>query len=71
MGEDEIGAAIKHAQERRIEVYKKRPSAAKSSGHTHVRQISGTSCEISQGNWRMISDSYWTLFRRSKFVQVA
>ncbi len=48
--------SIKEAQERKIEIFKTRPSAAQSTGQTHVLLNSGTSCEITQGDWKMVCD---------------
>lgn len=48
--------SIKKAQERRIEVYKKRPSSARSTGKTQAKLDSGTRCEIVQDGWTLVCD---------------
>jgi uncharacterized OsmC-like protein len=37
-------------------IFKKRPTAAFGTGSTKVQLFSGTRCEISEGEWKLISD---------------
>ncbi|NKB53904.1 MAG: hypothetical protein GKR97_17100 [Rhizobiaceae bacterium] len=46
--------SIKEVQERKIEIFKNRPAAAQSTGQTNVLLSSGTRCEISQDDWKMV-----------------
>ncbi|MEP1207414.1 MAG: OsmC family protein [Rhizobiaceae bacterium] len=48
--------SIKEAQERRINILKKRPEMARSTGQTCVELTSGTRCEVTEGDWKMVSD---------------
>ena len=48
--------SIKEAQERRAKIFERKPDTAKSTGHTHVILTEGTRCEVTQGDWKLISD---------------
>ena len=48
--------SIKAAQEKLIAIFKRRPSAARSSGGTQVHLSNGMCCEVTEGNFQMISD---------------
>jgi putative redox protein len=47
---------IRAALEKLIRIFEKRPKAAFGTGSTQVQLLSGTRCEITEGEWKMVSD---------------
>ena len=48
--------SIKATHEKLIEIFKRKPSAARSGGGTQVHLSSGMRCEVTEGDLHMISD---------------